>query len=144
VDSVATATPQHACGQLGDSIMKTVLPETYKKYGYKMFDCSLEQMRTYMTNCYDFKKKTTPVEKFNYVTFLNITSAVKKINSVFIPAEHGHLPKIEWSLQESGQLLIKEIWFYTYEDQQLYQGAVERAWALGGHLDSRVQQFFYE
>ena len=124
--------------------MKTVLPETYKKYGYKMFDCSLEQLRQYNDECYRAKKMSNPSEKFNYAYFLNITDAVKNINSVFIPAEHGAVPKINWSLQDLGQLLIKEIWFYTHEDQQLYQSAVERAWALGGHLDPRVQQFFYE
>jgi hypothetical protein len=124
--------------------MKTVLPDTYKKYGYKFFDCSAEEMRQYNHDCYVLKKNAHPSEKFNYVTFADVETAVKKINSVFIPVEHGDLPYIEWSLQDSDQLLIKEIWFYTYADQQLYQSAVERAWALGGHLDPRVQQFFYE
>ena len=124
--------------------MKRALPETYKKYGYKMFDCSLEEMRQYNNDCYQVKKMPNPSEKFNYVAFLNITDAVKNINSVCIPAESGRLPKIEWSLQEADQLLIKEVWFYTYEDQQLYQCAVERAWALGGHLDLRVEQHYYD
>jgi len=124
--------------------MKTVLPETYKKYGYKIFDCSLEEMRQYKDYCYTIKKSPNPSEKFNYVTFADVETAVKKINSVFVPAEHGGLPKIQWSLQESAQLLIKEIWFFTYKDQQLYQCAVERAWALGGHLDLRTEQLYYD
>jgi len=124
--------------------MKTVLPETYKKYGYKLFDCSMEEMRQYNSDCYDLKKMANPSEKFDYVAFKDVETAVKKINSVFIPAEHGDLPYIEWSLQDSGQLLIKEIWFYTYADQQLYQCAVERAWALGGHLDLRTEQHYYD
>jgi hypothetical protein len=124
--------------------MKTELPETYKKYGYKMFDCSLEEMRQYHHDCHWFKRLVNPSEKFKYVTFFDTTDAVKKINSVFIPAKHGDLPKVQWSLQESSQLLIKEIWFFKYEDQQLYQCAVERAWALGGHLDLRVEQHYYD
>jgi hypothetical protein len=127
--------------------MRTVLAETYKKYGYKMFDCSLEEIHQYYKDCYRLKKTPTPAEKFNYVTFLGIADAVIKIKSIFIPTVHGDLPKIQWSLNESNSLLVKEIWFYAHEDQQLYQCAVERAWALGalsGHLDPRVQQFFYE
>ena len=124
--------------------MKTVLPETYKKYGYKMFDCSLEEMRQYNNDCYSNKKTPTLYKKFNYLTFTDVETAVKKINSVFVPAEHSTLPKVQWSLQESNQLLIKEIWFYTHEDQRLYQCAVERAWALGGHLDLRTEQHYYD
>jgi hypothetical protein len=124
--------------------MKRVLSETYKKYGYKMFDCSAEEMRQYNNDCYLVKKRPNPSEKFNYVTFADVETAVQKINSVFIPAEHGDLPKVQWSLQESSQLLIKEIWFYNYEDRQSYQCAVERAWALGGHLDIRVEQIYYD
>ncbi len=124
--------------------MKTVLLETYKKYGYKMFDCSLEEMVQYNNDCYVIKKSPNPSEQFNYITFADVETAVKKINSVFIPAEYSILPKVQWSLQELSQLLIKEIWFYTYEDQQLYQCAVERAWALGGHLDLRTEQHYYD
>jgi len=123
--------------------MKTVISETYQKYGYKMFDCSQEFFSQYSEDCYGKKKIPNPSEKFNYVTFADVEIAVKKINSVFIPAEHGDLPEVQWSLQESSQLLIKEIWFYNYEDQQLYQCAVERAWALGRHLDIRTEQYYY-
>jgi|TARA_R110000822_G_scaffold217407_1_gene351843 hypothetical protein len=124
--------------------MKTVISETYKKYGYKMFDCSQEFFRQYREDCYAKKKSHNPSEKFNYVTFVDVETAVKKINSVFIPAECGILPEVQWCLQESSQLLIKEIWFYNYEEQQLYQCAVERAWALGGHLDIRTEQYYYD
>ena len=75
--------------------MKTVLLKTYKKYGYKMFDCSLEEMRQYNNNCYYIKKSPNPSEQFNYVTFADVETAVKKINSVFIPAEHSILPKVQ-------------------------------------------------
>jgi hypothetical protein len=124
--------------------MSTVLPETYKKYGYKMFDCSAEEIKKYNHECYSIKKMPTPSTTFSYVTFSNVEDAIERINSIFIPAHHGDLPEIKWSLSESNNLLIKEIWFYTVEDQKLYQCAVERAWALGGHLDSRVEQYYYD
>lgn len=124
--------------------MRKVLPETYKKYGYKMFDCSREEVKKYFDKCYNIKKTPTPSEIFSYVKFLNVEDAIQKINSVFIPAHHGNLPEIKWSLSESNSLLIKEIWFYTYQDQYRYQTAVERAWALGGHIDPRVEQFYYD
>jgi len=105
----------------------------------------LEEIRKYRHDeCYAVKKQPNPSEKFNYITFSDIAEAVKKINSVFIPFTHGDLPKIQWSLDESKKLLIKELWFYTHEDQYLYQCAVQRAWALGGHLDYRVEQHFYD
>jgi hypothetical protein len=124
---------------------KKIILETYKKYGYKMFDCSIEEIRRYNHDeCYLFKKQSNPSEKFNYVTFLDVADAVRKINSIFIPEAHGYLPKIKWSLEDSNQLLVKELWFYTAEDQDLYQYAVQRAWALGGHLDIRVEQHYYD
>lgn len=117
---------------------------TYKKYGYKMFDCSIEEIKNYMKNCYYIKKTPMPSEQFSYVRFSNVEDAINRINSIFVPADHGNLPRIKWSLSESNRLLIKEIWFYTYKDQQLYQCAVERAWALGRHLDVRVEQHYYD
>lgn len=109
-----------------------------------MFDCSREEIKKYFDKCYNIKKPPIPSEIFSYVTFLNVEDAIQKINSVFIPAHDGNLPKTEWSLSESNNLLIKEIWFYTYQDQHLYQSAVERAWALGAHLDPRVEQHYYD
>jgi len=109
-----------------------------------MFDCSLDECKLYEQECYQRKKITMFSEKFEYTQFLNISDALTKINFLFIPKVHGDLPEIKYSLQESNKLLIKEIWFYNYEDQQLYQCAVERAWALGGHLDPRVEQYYYD
>jgi len=109
-----------------------------------MFNCSAEDIKKYNNECYRVKKQPRPFDKFSYLTFLNVKDGINKINSIFIPAEHGILPKVQWSLLESDQLLIKEIWFYTYEEQYLYQCAVERAWALGGHLDSQVEQYYYD
>ncbi len=123
---------------------KKIVTETYMKYGYKMVDCSKEEILRYNEECYLFKKTPNKSEIFNYVTFLDTADAIKKINCIFIPKIHGDLPKIKWSLIDSNQLLIKEMWFYKSTDRYLYQCAVERAWALGGHLDPRVQQFFYE
>lgn len=123
--------------------MRQLIKTTYKKYGYKMFDCSLDQWQNYQDECYNIKKSPIFSEKFKYKKFLNISDAVSKIISIFIPAPHGNLPEIIYSLHDSNELLIKEISFYTFEEQYLYQCAVERAWALGGHLDPRVEQHYY-
>ena len=123
---------------------KKIIDHTYQKYGYKMFDCSVEEIKRYNNKCYNIKTTPIPSEIFSYVKFLNVEDAIKRVNSVFIPANHGNLPKTEWRLSESNSLLIKEIWFYTYQDQQRYQSAVERAWALGRHLDIRVEQYYYD
>jgi hypothetical protein len=120
-----------------------LITKTYKKYGYKMFDCSVEEIKDYTDYCYKHKNIPQP-QVFSYVRFTNVEEAIERINAVFIPASHGNLPKTEWSLSESNSLLIKEIWFYEYKDQDLYQCAVERAWALGGHLDPRVEQHYYD
>ena len=122
---------------------KKVLPDTYQKYGYKMFDCSISEIKRYQDECYNFKKTPMFNEKFSYVTFIDVNDAVKKIREAFIPIEHGNLPKVKWSLAKSKQLLIKELWYYNYNDRKLYQCAVERAWALGGQLDIRVEQHYY-
>lgn len=124
--------------------MEKVLSDTYKKYGYRMFDCSLKDMDNYLNNCYAIKKTPTPSAEFSYFKFTNVEDAIMKINSIFIPENHKNLPKIVWSLQESNQLLVKEVWFYNYNDRHLYQCAVERAWALGNHLDIRVEQHYYD
>ena len=123
---------------------KKIIPETYIKYGYKMFDCSKEEILKYNEECYKFKKQLNKSERFNYVIFSDVADAIKKINCIFIPKIHGDLPKIKWSLIDSDQLLIKEIWFFECMDRYLYQCAVERAWALGGHLDTRVEQHYYD
>ena len=124
--------------------MNKILLDTYQKFGYMMFDCSLEELEIYKNTCYLYKKPITFEENFSYVSFNDLNDAVHKINSFFIPKEHGFLPKIKWTLENSNQLLVKEIWFYNYQDRYLYQCAVERAWALGNHLDKRVKQIFYD
>ena len=125
--------------------MRNIIADTYQKYGYKMFDCTKEQLIRYNHDeCYMQKRPSNPSEKFQYVRFNSVDDAVKRINSMFIPTEHGNLPKVEWSLQDNNQLLIKEIWFYDRNDAYLYQCAVERAWALNGHLDVRVEQQYYD
>jgi hypothetical protein len=58
-----------------------------------------------------------PHEKFKYVRFLSINDAIVK---------------------------IKKVEFSSDMDSELYQQAVERAWALGGHLDQRVEQIYYD
>lgn len=123
---------------------KKVLPKTYQKYGYMMFNCSVEEYDLYVHNCYMVKKSINLEEEFTYIIFNNVEEAIKKINSVFIPIHHGILPKTVYSLQDSNRVLVKELWFYNYHDRYLYQCAVERAWALGSHLDKRVKQVFYE
>lgn len=121
-----------------------LIPNTYKKYGYKMFNCSLSDLFEYIKHCYDVKKVSDPTQEFGFLIFNNVNEAIQKINFKHIPAEHGKLPQIKHSLTESNQLLIREITFYKAEDQQLYQNSIEKAWALEGHLDPRVQQFYYD
>ena len=121
-----------------------LITKTYKKYGYKMFDCSVQEIKDYTNYCYKHKKTPLLPRVFPYVRFTNVEDAIGRINAIFIPEAHGNLPKTEWSLAESNSLLIKEIWFYESKDQDLYQCAVERAWALGGHLDARVEQHYYD
>ena len=109
-----------------------------------MFDCSVQEIKDYTNYCYKHKKTPLLPRVFPYVRFTNVEEAIGRINAIFIPEAHGNLPKTEWSLAESNSLLIKEIWFYESKDQDLYQCAVERAWALGGHLDPRVEQHYYD
>ena len=114
------------------------------KYGYMMYDCTIDEMQKHKADCYDLKRESDPASVFGYYKFANVQDAVERINSLYVPMEHGDIPHVEWQLDESGTLLIKEITFDKPEDQTLYQDAVERAWALGGHLDVRVQQIFYD
>ena len=114
------------------------------KYGYKMFDCTLDQWKQFIDHSYDVKKVPDPENKFSYVQFQNCEEAISRIRSVFVPKSHGNLPKVKWTLTDRNTLLVKEIEFVTNEHSLLYQKAVERAWALGGHLDKRVKQIFYD
>ena len=121
--------------------MKQVIDDTYKMYGYRIFDCSVEEFENYNRECYDRKKQPNPIERFAYTNFESVDHAVGLINQIFIPSACGDLPRKQWKLKDQ-QTLIKEIWFYEHDHQYLYQCAVERAWALGGHLDPRVEQFY--
>lgn len=123
---------------------KPTIPETKKKYGYRMYNCTRQQLQEYKMKQYSKKKKENPRIEFGYKTFKDTDHAIREINSIFVPNEHGNLPLIHWKLTESNTLLIKVISFYEFNDQTLYQCSVERAWALGGHLDPRVEQIFYD
>jgi len=124
--------------------MSNILINPHQKYGYKMFNCTLEQIKEYKHHCYFLKKAEQPQNEFNYIKFLNIEDGIKKIKNIFIPTEHKYLGNTTWELNESNELLIKKICFTNYKDAELYQEAIERAWALGGHLDPRVEQIFYD
>ena len=123
--------------------MKKIIDATYKKYGYKMFDCSIEELHHYIRECYRLKEPVIFEEKFDYINFESVEHATEVIKSAFIPHSHGLLPYVRWRLHDK-QTLIKERWFYEYGDQNLYQCAIERAWALGRHLDQRVRQLWYD
>jgi hypothetical protein len=120
------------------------LPETAKKYGYRMYDCSVEELKNYTKQCLIVKKMIAPATQFGYRIFDSIEHGINSINSIFVPADHGNLPAVHWQLEDGNTLLVKTIEFYNPVDQTLYQSSVERAWALGGHLDPRVDQVFYD
>ena len=115
-----------------------------RRYGYKMFDCSLTEWNEHLSKKYSMKKDINPDTIFSYTKFETTESARDKINFIFIPTEHGLLPRTKWSLSGDKTLLIKEIAFTNNNDSILYQNSVERGWALGGHLDPRVVVIYYE
>lgn len=123
---------------------KTTIPVTEQKYGYRMYNCTRQQLEEYNKQQYSTKKQVEPGIEFGYKTFDDIDHGIREINSIFVPEEHGNLPLVNWKLTESNTLLIKVISFYHFDDRTLYQCSVERAWALGGHLDPRVEQIFYD
>lgn len=115
-----------------------------RKYGYKMFDATMSTWKQYVRDCYNYKIAHQPNKKFKYVRFLSIDDAIVKIKNIFIPPAHEKLARISWQLAEEQTLLIKKVEFSSDMDSELYQQAVERAWALGGHLDQRVEQIYYD
>ena len=115
-----------------------------RTYGYKMFDATMYVWNQYVRDCYNHKMAHQPNKKFKYVRFLSINDAILKIKNIFIPPAHEKLAKITWQLEEEQTLLIKKVEFSSDMDSELYQQAVERAWALGGHLDQRVEQIYYD
>lgn len=113
-------------------------------YGYKMFDCTLDDWNKYVFNCWDKKVSPNPTTIFPYMKFNSIDEGIDMIGNYFIPAEHEKLATIDWEIKEDQTLLIKNVTFSNQSDSELYQTAVERAWALGGHLDLRVKQIYYD
>ena len=114
------------------------------KRGYQMYDCTIEEFQSYERLCYDRKESLLYETKWNFVTFESLDQALKMIRMTFVPFEHGSLGKHEWKLDPQKQLLILNLQFENGEKSDLYQCAIERAWALGGHLDPRVKQIYYE
>ena len=114
-----------------------------KKYGYKMYDCTLDEFYKYEQDSYASKQSSQPEEKWEYVDFESVDQAKKLIDMVFIPSKTGNLGKQKWFLDQKNLLILK-IEFKSGEDSYQYQCAVERAWALGGHLDPRVKQIYYD
>ena len=115
-----------------------------RRYGYKMYNCSLAEWNKYKDRQFHMKKNEDLAVIFGFMEFDTVETAQNKINSVFIPFEHGLLPRTTWTLSNDKILLVKEIAFENNNDSILYQNAVEKAWALGGHLDPRVIQIYYE
>ena len=115
-----------------------------RTYGYKMFDVTISDWKDHVDDCYIHKIAHEPNKKFKYVRFSSINDAIVKIKNIFIPSAHEKLAQISWQLEEEQTLLIKKIKFSSGSDSELYQQAVERAWALGGHLDQRVEQIYYD
>ena len=117
-----------------------------KKYGYKFYDCTMEEWKHNFFEDYEIRKNRTAQEKplFEFVKFQSVKQGIELIKNVFIPAEHEFLPLIKWTLHEKNTLLLKELVFKNEEDAKLYQTAIERAWALFGHLDIRVKQIYYD
>lgn len=115
-----------------------------REYGYKMFNCTLQEWHNHDLDSYAHRVSHTPDVRFGYVKFNSIDEAVGSIKNVFVPAEHGQLGEIKWRLDEDQTLLTKTISFSNDDDSRLYQLAIERAWALGGHLDPRVEQLYYD
>ena len=112
------------------------------KYGYRMFDCEIKDLYKYKQRCYDSKKEPNPSDVFSYKTFDSIQQAQSLIGHVLIPASARHLGRERWTLE--GNMLIKEVTFDSGADANTYQTAIERAWAMGGHLDPRVEQSYHE
>jgi len=109
-----------------------------------MYNCSLQEIDKYKQHCYLLKKTPTLLAEYGAVKFASVEHAVEMIRHILIPVEQDSLANTTWTLAEANTLLLKEVTFEAKEDAELYQEAVERAWALGGHLDPRVEQSYYE
>ena len=113
------------------------------KYGYRMYDCTMEQFLEHRQQCYENKTEHDPREMFEYKIFPSVEKARAMIKHILVPASDGRLGQETWTLQED-TLLIKEVRFESEAHANTYQTAIDRAWALGGHLDHRVEQSYYD
>ena len=122
------------------------MQQSFKKYGYKFYNCTMEEWKHNFFKDYEIRKNRTAQEKlpFEFLKFESVKHGIKLIKNVFVPPEHEFLPVVKWSLHEKNTLLLKEVVFKNKQDAKLYQLAVERAWALFGHLDSRAKQIYYD
>ena len=122
------------------------MQQLHKKYGYKFYNCTMEEWKYNFFEDYEIRKNRTAQETvpFEFLKFESVKQGIELIKNVFIPAEHEFLPLIKWTLHEKNTLLLKELVFKNKEDAKLYQTAIERAWGLFGHLDSRVMQIYYD
>ena len=82
-----------------------------RRYGYKMYNCSLAEWNKYKDRKFHMKKNEDPAVIFGFMEFDTVETAQNKINSVFIPFEHGLLPRTTWTLSNDKTLLVKEIVF---------------------------------
>ena len=114
------------------------------KYGYRMCNCTIEELHKYFQHCYDVKKPQMPMAEFGAVQFTSVKQAISMVRHTLIPQEHNNLADTSWTLAQENTMLFKEITFETKNNATLYQEAVERAWALGGHLDPRTEQSYHE
>ena len=114
------------------------------KYGYRMCNCTIEELHKYKQHCYNVKKPITPIAEFGAVQFTSVKQAIAMIRHILIPQEHNNLADTSWTLAQENTMLLKEMKFEIKNNATLYQEAVERAWALGGHLDPRTEQSYHE
>ena len=122
------------------------MQQLHKKYGYKFYNCTMEEWKYNFFDDYEIRKNRTAQETipFEFLKFESVEHGIKLIKNVFVPVEHEFLPLIKWTLREKNTLLLKELVLKNEEDAKLYQTAIERAWGLFGHLDSRVMQIYYD
>lgn len=107
-------------------------------YHYRMYDVDVSTYLAKQTELYESKDMAQAVE-FPFKNFESIEQAKTAIKHRLIPDTAEQLAQTNWSLSEDKQTLTKTLIFDSKEKRQLYQEAVERAWALINHLDYRVK-----
>lgn len=103
-----------------------------------MYDVDVSTYLAKQTELYESKDMAQAVE-FPFKNFESIEQAKTLIKHRLIPDTAEQLAQTNWSLSEDKQTLTKTLIFDSKEKRQLYQEAVERAWALINHLDYRVK-----